>query len=192
MPAETGFGSLLRKWEEEVSKTREEKAELIQKIKEKVDKASIILVTDFKGLTVEEMETLRSMLREKGIDYQVVKNTLARIALRNTEFEVLSDALRENCAFAFGYDDPVVAAKVLSEYKKKNKDFLIKYGAFEGELLDAEKIDQLSKLASKEELLSQMLATLNAVPTNFVCLFANLLRSFLTLLTNFKDKKEEK
>jgi len=173
-----------------VSKTRAEKAELIQKIKERAERASIILVTDFKGMTVEEMETLRNMLREKGVEYQVVKNTLARIALKDTAFEMLASELRDNCAFAFGYDDPVVAAKVLAEYKKKKKDFVIKYGAFEGELLDEARIEQLSKLASKEELLSQMLCTLNAVPTNFVCLFANLLRSFLTVLTNIKDKKE--
>jgi large subunit ribosomal protein L10 len=173
-----------------LSKTRAEKAELIKRIKEKAEKASIILVTDFKGLTVEEMETLRSMLREKGVEYQVVKNTLARIALKDTDFQVLADVLKENCAFAFGYDDPVVAAKVLSEYKKKNKDFLIKYGAFEGELLDEAKIEQLSKLASREEMLGQLLGTLNAIPTNFVCLFGNLLRSFLTVLNGIKEKKQ--
>ncbi|GAB6888598.1 50S ribosomal protein L10 [Desulfothermus okinawensis JCM 13304] len=173
-----------------MSKTRQEKAELIQRIKERVTKANIILVTDFKGLTVEEMETLRGMLREKGVEFQVVKNTLAKIALKGSEFEILGDQLKENCAFAFGYDDPVVAAKVLGEYKKKKKDFKIKFGAFEGQLLDEAKIEQLSKLASKEELLSQMLCTLNAVPTNFVCLFANLIRGLLYALQGIKDQKE--
>ncbi len=173
-----------------MSKTRAEKAELIKKIKDRAEKAKIILVTDFKGMTVEELEILRNMLREKGVEYQVVKNTLARIALQGTQFEILTDQLKDNCAFAFGYDDPVVAAKVLAEYKKKKKDFVIKFGAFDGEFLDDARIDQLSKLASREELLSQMLCTLNAVPTNFVCLFANLLRSFLTVLVNIKEKKE--
>jgi len=174
-----------------LSKTRAEKAELIKRIRDRVEKANIILVTDFKGLSVEELEDLRSMLREKGIDYQVVKNTLARIALADTQFQGLSELLKDNCAFVFGYDDPVVAAKVLGEYKKKNKKFVIKYGGFEGELLDEAKIGQLSKLASREELLSQMLCTMNAVPTNFVCLFANLLRSFLTVLNGIKDKKQD-
>ncbi len=174
-----------------MSKTRAEKAELIKKIKDRVEKANIILVTDFKGLSVEELEDLRSMLREKGIDYQVVKNTLARIALADTQFQGLSEVLKDNCAFVFGYDDPVVAAKVLGEYKKRNKKFVIKYGGFEGELLDEAKIEELSKLASREELLSQMLCTMNAVPTNFVCLFANLLRSFLTVLNGIKDKKQD-
>ena len=173
-----------------MSKTRKEKAEVIQKIKERVNKASIILVTDFKGLTVAEMETLRKMLREKGVEFQVVKNTLARIALQGSQFELLADHLKENCAFAFGYDDPVVAAKVLGEYKKKNKDFKIKFGAFEGELLDEAKIEQLSKLASKEEMLSQMLCILNGVPTNFVCLFANLLRGLLYALQGIKEQKQ--
>ncbi len=189
MPAETGFGSFRENQEEVVSKTRAEKAEIIKRLKEKVEKASIILVTDFKGMSVAEMETLRNMLREKGVDFSVVKNTLARIALKDSEFEILSDHLKENCAFVFGYDDPVVAAKVLKEYKKENNDFVIKFGAFEGELMDEAKIEQLSKLASREELLSQMLCTLNAVPTNFVTLFANLLRGLLNVLNGIKEKK---
>ncbi len=175
-----------------MSRTRAEKAEYIKKIREKVEKANIVLVTDFKGLTVEEMETLRGMLREKGVEYQVVKNTLARIALKDTQFELLSEHLKDNCAFAFGYDDPVVAAKVLGEYKKKNKNFIVKFGVFEGEFLDEAKIEELSKLASREEMLSKMLCTLNAVPTNFVCLFGNLLRGLLNVLTGIKDKKEDK
>lgn len=172
-----------------MSKTRAEKAQIISSLKEKVEKASIILVTDFKGMTVAELESLRNMLREKGVDFQVVKNTLARIAIQESEFQVLSDKIKENCAFVFGYDDPVVAAKVLSEYKKQNKNFKIRFGAFEGEFLDEAKVDQLSKLASKEELLAQMLCTLNAVPTNFVCLFANLLRGLLNVLNGIKEKK---
>lgn len=173
-----------------MSKTRAEKAEVIGKLKERVEKASIILVTDFKGMTVAEMEALRNMLREKGVDFAVVKNTLARIAVEESEFKILSQHLKDNCAFVFGYDDPVVAAKVLSEYKKQKKDFVIKFGAFEGELLDEAKIEHLSKLASREELLAQMLCTLNAVPTNFVSLFANLLRGLLNVLNGIKEKKE--
>lgn len=169
---------------------RTEKAEVISALKSRADGASIAIVTDFKGLTVEDMTDLRRQLREAGVDYQVVKNTLARIALDGGTHEVLKDGIKENCAVAFGYDDPVAAAKVLSEYGKKNKKFQIRFGSLEGNFMDENAMKELSKLPSKPELLAKLLGTMNAVPTNFVCLFANLERKFLYALTAIKEQKE--
>lgn len=169
---------------------RAQKAELIEMIKAKADDASIAIVTDFKGLTVEEMTELRVKLREADVAYKVVKNTLARIALDGGQHELLQDHLKENCAVAFGFDDPVAAAKVLSEYAKSNKKFSVKFGCLEGKPLDEAALTELSKLPSKPELLGKLLGTMNAVPTNFVCLFANLQRKFLYALTAIKDQKD--
>ena len=169
---------------------RTEKAEVISALKSKADSASIAIVTDFKGLKVEEMTELRAMLREAGVDYQVVKNTLARIAFDGGPHEVLKDDLKENCAVAFGYEDPVAAAKALSEYGKKNKKFNVRFGSLEGKMLDEAAMKELSKLPGKSELLAKLLGTMNAVPTNFVCLFANLERKLLYALTAIKDQKE--
>ncbi|WP_461211365.1 50S ribosomal protein L10 [Desulfocurvus sp. DL9XJH121] len=169
---------------------RTEKAEVVSALKSKADSASIAIVTDFKGLKVEDMTDLRCMLREAGVDYQVVKNTLARIALDGGPHEVLKDDLKANCAVAFGYEDPVAAAKVLSEYGKKNKKFQVRFGSLEGKFLDEAAMKELSKLPSKPELLAKLLGTMNAVPTNFVCLFANLERKFLYALTAIKEQKE--
>ena len=169
---------------------RTEKAEVISALKSRADSASIAIVTDFKGLKVEEMTELRAMLREAGVDYQVVKNTLARIALDGGPHEVLKDDLKENCAVAFGYEDPVAAAKALSEYGKKNKKFMVRFGSLEGKMLDEAAMKELSKLPGKPELLAKLLGTMNAVPTNFVCLFANLERKLLYALTAIKDQKE--
>ncbi|NJB69531.1 large subunit ribosomal protein L10 [Desulfobaculum xiamenense] len=169
---------------------RAEKAELISQLKAKAEDASIAIVTDFKGLKVEEMTDLRIKLRAVGVNYAVVKNTLARIALDGGPHALLKDSLKENCAVAFGYDDPVAAAKVLSEYAKSNKKFAIKFGSLEGKALSEEAIESLSKLPSKPELLGKLLGTMNAVPTNFVCLFANLQRKFLYALSAIKEQKE--
>lgn len=169
---------------------RTEKADIISALKSKADSASIAIVTDFKGLTVEEMTELRVMLREAGVDYQVVKNTLARIALDGGPHEALKNDLKENCAVAFGYEDPVAAAKALSEFGKKNKKFTVRFGSLEGKMLDEAAVKELSKLPSKPELLAKLLGTMNAVPTNFVCLFANLERKLLYALTAIKDQKE--
>lgn len=170
---------------------RAEKAKIIEQLKERADKASITLVTDFKGLKVEDLNALRVKLRESGVDYQVVKNTLARIALEKTQHDVIRDSFKECCALAFGYDDPVLAAKVLADFAKQNKKFSLRFASLEGKFLDEQAIQDLSKLPGREELLAKLLGTMNAVPTNFVGLFANMLRNMLYALNAIKEQKEQ-
>lgn len=169
---------------------RAQKADIISDLKAKADSASIAIVTDFQGLKVEDMTELRVQLRDAGVKYQVVKNTLARLAFDNGPHEVLKDHLKANCAVAFGYEDPVAAAKSLSEYAKKNKKFEFRFASLEGKYLDANSIKELAKLPSKPEMLAKLLGTMNAVPTSFVCLFANLQRKFLYALTAIKEQKD--
>lgn len=170
---------------------RAEKAQIIGQIKDRAQTAGIALVTDFRGMKVNELEGLREKLRENNVDYQVVKNTLARIAFQDSPHAVLSGEFKDCCGIAFGYDDPVVAAKLLSEFAKKNKKFGLRFASYEGQLLNEEAIVELSKLPGREELLAKLLATCNAVPTNFVGLFANLLRNTLYALNAIKEQKEQ-
>ena len=169
---------------------RQEKAQIIESLREKAGRASIAVVTDFKGMTVEEVTNLRVKLRDAGVDYQVVKNTLARLALKDTSHVVLEQYFKENCAIALGYEDPVAMAKALSEFAKTSKMFDLRFGSLEGKFLDADGVKELAKLPSKPELLARVLGTMNAVPTNFVGLFANLLRNCLYALNAIKDKKK--
>ncbi len=173
-----------------MSKSREEKAEAIEQLQNAAQGANIALVSDFRGLKVENLEKIRHELKANNIHYQVVKNTLARIAFKGTAHEVLNDQLSDCCAVAFGYDDPVVAAKVLVKHEREFKQFGVKYGSYNGTYLDDEQIRELAKLPGREQLLSQMLCTMNAVPTNCVSLFANLLRYMLNALNGIKDQKE--
>ena len=167
------------------------KAKIKDDLHQKAQQACIALATDFKGLKVEEMNELRVKLRENNIDYQVVKNTLGRLALQDSSHEVIKDELKECCALAFGYDDPVLAAKTLVTYSKKNKKFTIRFGSLQGKYLSADDIAELSKLPGRHELLAKLLGTFNAVPSNFVGLFANLLRNFLYALNQIKEQKEQ-
>lgn len=169
---------------------RAEKAKVIEDLQQRVQNAGITLVTDFRGLKVNELEELRQKLRENNIDYQVVKNTLARIAFKDSPHQVLQDEFNDCCGIAFGYDDPVVAAKLVSEFAKKNKKFGLRFASYEGQLLSEESIVELSKLPGREELLAKLLSTCNAVPTQFVGLFANLLRNMLYALNAIKEQKE--
>lgn len=170
---------------------RAEKAKVIEGLKTKADKSTIAVVTDFKGMKVEEMTGLRAKLREQGVDYKVVKNTLAGLALKDGQHDCLRENMSENCGIAFGYDDPVVAAKLLTDFVKKSKTFTTKFASLEGKYLEKEQIEQLSKLPGREELLGKTLGTMNAVPTNFVGLFANLLRNMLYAMNAIKEQKEQ-
>jgi large subunit ribosomal protein L10 len=136
------------------------------------------------------MTRLRTVLRESNVEYQVVKNTLARIAFDDSQHDVIKDKFKECCAIAFGYDDPVVAAKVLVEFEKKSKKFQTRFASLEGKFLEAHSLKDLSELPGREELLARTLGTMNAVPTNFVCLFANMLRGMLNALNGIKEQKE--
>lgn len=167
-----------------------EKTAFVDALRTRAEDASIAVVTDFKGLKVEEMTQLRVKLRDAGVEYQVVKNTLARIAFTDGRHDVLKDKMKENCAVAFGADDPVAAAKALVAYAKENKKFHVRFGSLEGKYLEEAGLQDLSKLPSREELLAKALGTMNAVPTNFVCLFANIMRNFLYALNAIKDQKE--
>lgn len=169
---------------------RTQKGEIIKKLHGKAKTASIAIVTDFKGLKVEEVTPLRFKLREAEVDYHVVKNTLARLALEGTKHEVLKDSLKDCCAIAFSPGDPVTAAKTLVEFQKSVKNFSLRFASLDGRFLSDTQLEELAKLPGREVLLGKALATMNAVPTNFVCLFANMLRNFLYALNAIKEQKE--
>ncbi len=168
---------------------RTQKAAIIEELKAKAGAASIMVVSDFKGMPVEEMTRLRVKIREVGGELAVVKNTLARIALTDSAHEAIKDSFKENCAVAFGMNDPVALAKALSGFAKNSKTLVLKHGSLEGKALTAEQVDALAKLPSKPELLAKALGTMNAVPTNFVSLFANMVRPLLYALKAIEEKK---
>ena len=170
---------------------KSEKAVIIENIRSKADKSSLAAITDFKGMTVEELTGLRVKLREAGGEYHVVKNTLGRIALTDGKHDVIKDKFHENCAIAFAFDDPVQVAKALSEFAKQSKLFQLRAGSLDGKAMSVEQIEALAKLPGREQLLGQLLGTMNAVPTNFVSLFANIIRGLLYALKAIEEKKQE-
>ncbi len=166
-----------------------QKAAIIEVLKAKAAGASILVVSDFKGMPVEEMTRLRVKLRDNGAELVVVKNTLARIALTGGAHDAIKDKFKENCAVALGTKDPVAVAKAVTEFLKTSKKLTLKHGSLEGKFLTAEQVDALAKLPSKPELIAKALGTMNAVPTNFVSLFANMIRPLLYALKAIEEKK---
>ena len=170
---------------------RSGKAVIIEAVKARADKASFAVITDFKGMTVEELTNLRVSLRNAGGEYLVVKNTLARIALTDGTHDAIKDNFHDNCGVAFGFDDPVAVAKALSDFAKQSKLFELRCASLDGKALDAAQIDALAKLPNREQLLGHLLGTMNAVPTNFVSLFANVVRGLLYALKGIEEQKAD-
>ena len=117
--------------------TKAFKEQKIAHIKDYAQKAKVAIVTNYKGLSVEEITLLRRELQKAGADYTVTKNTLAKIAMKDTAFEVLSDSMKESTAIAFGFDDEVSAAKVLAKFIKEKKKAEVICGALDGQFVNS-------------------------------------------------------
>jgi large subunit ribosomal protein L10 len=169
-----------------------EKAEIVQAIQEKVARSQIGILTDFKGLKVEDMTRLRRQLQEAGAELRVVKNTLLRRAGADDSplAPLVSHATGPN-ALTLGYADPVTVAKVLIKFAHEKPQLIIKAGALGGQALTPKDLEALSKLPAREVLLSQLLGVLQGVPTGLVTVLAGVIRNLLNVLVALKDKKAE-
>jgi len=138
--------------------SREKKAQTIDSLQESLSRCSIGILTDYRGLSAQEANALRNVLRDHGIDYKVVKNTLARFAAERAGKEELVGFFGGPMAIAFGYGDIVEPARVLAEYIDSSKASLTIRGGFLAErLLTAEEVNTLAKLPPKEVLLAKLL-----------------------------------
>lgn len=147
---------------------------VVAEIKEKVDKASSIVLVNYSGLDVEKATELRKQFREAGAEYKVYKNNLVELAVKDTAFEALSKDLKGLNAFAFGYDDPVTPAKILNDFIKENKKLELKSGVVEGEYCDLDKIKEIASLPSREALIGRFLGSVKAPISNFAYFLSNL------------------
>ncbi|MBL0714378.1 MAG: 50S ribosomal protein L10 [Desulfosarcina sp.] len=167
-----------------------QKQKIVAALREKFEAAKVVIVTDYKGLDVAQMNDLRRKLREAEVEYQVVKNTMLIRASKETAIEQLVDTFKGPSAIALAFTDPVAPAKVLTTFAKDNDKLEIKAGVMNGKLLDLAAIGALSKLPSREELLAQVLSTMNAVPISLVSALADAPRRLVNVLNAVKDQKE--
>ena len=144
------------------AKILNEKQAYVASLKEKIAASCAGVVVSYKGITVENDTKLRKELREAGVEYMVVKNTMLRLAFKGTEMEVLLDTFKGDTAIAFSNEDPIVAARVLNDFaeKDKSKQFAIKGGYVDGEVLSVDKIKELAKLPDLKGMLSMFAGAL--------------------------------
>lgn len=137
------------------------KAQRVEEIKEKIEKAQSMIVFDYRGLTVSEVTSLRSDMRKAGVEYVVIKNSIVERAVKAANIdESVLEMLKGPSAFAFGYEDPVAPAKILKESIKKFKKCAIKGGVVDGTVMSAADVEKLADLPSREQLLSRMLGSI--------------------------------
>lgn len=172
-----------------MSLSLEDKKAVVEQVSTALTDSKTAIVAEYRGLTVEQMTNLRRQARESGVFLQVVKNTLARRALKGSDFECLDEYLLGPLALAAS-EDPVAAAKVLSNFEKKNDAFSIRIGAMSGGLLSLAEIDALAKLPGREELLSTLVGTMQAPITKFVQTLNEIPSKFVRTLAAVCDAKE--
>ncbi len=144
-----------------MSLNRSEKESVIRDVSELASKAQTLVIAEYRGVTVADMTKFRSSARSNGVSLNVLKNTLARRAVKGSAFEVVSDQMTGPLVYGFS-TDAVAAAKVVAEFSKINAKLVIRGGAYDGKALDVDGVKQLASIPSREVLLAQLLGLMQS------------------------------
>jgi len=170
-------------------KTRETKQRDLEALTQSLQSAKSAMVVSFAGLSVSKDQEFRNTLRTAGAQYQVVKNTLARRAIKDTQFEQAADSFRGVTAIAWTNGDPVVLSKAMSKFMKDNADiYTFKSGVVDGKLIDATQLTTIASLPSKEELISKLLFVINAQAQRIVTVISAVPRDLAVVIKQIGDK----
>ena len=145
----------------------EQKKQVVAQLSERLSASIAGVVVEYKGITVADDTALRKELREAGVEYTVVKNTLLGLAIKGTSLESMSDVLEGATAIATSKDDYVAAARVLNKYAEKIESFNLKTGYIDGEVISDDKLKELATLPSREVLLSMVANVFSAPIASF-------------------------
>ena len=167
-----------------------EKKAAVEELKEKFSECQSMVFTDFIGLDVETMTELRSNLREAGVDYKVVKNTLASIAAEECDLEDITEYFVGPTAIAFGQEDAVSPAKVLVDFAEEHDDLDIKAGFLNDNVIGKDKLESLAEIPSRDVLLGQTVAGMQAPISGLVRVLNGNIQGLVQALSQIKDQKE--
>ena len=137
-----------------------QKEQLVEEIKNRFNDSGAVLLADYRGLSVKELEQLRVKLREAGAELTVYKNSLTEIAMRELALPSMTEYLSGPTAFVFGGEAPVAPAKVLTQFAKEHKALELKGGLVENQVVDAASVKAIATLPSREELIAKLLGTM--------------------------------
>lgn len=169
--------------------TKAFKSEKIDAIKANIEKAQVAIITEYQGLSVEEITKLRREVQKAGGDYMVTKNTLAKIAVKGTSYEALTEKLTGPIALAFGFEDPVSPAKAVSKFIKDTKKGEIIGAVLDGKLLTEAETKALANLPSKSELYAKMLGSINSPASGLVGSINAVMSQLTRAMAAVRDQK---
>lgn len=169
---------------------REDKEKLVKDFNDKFSRAEAAFVADYKGVKVEDMTAFRGSLKAAGGELKVLRNTLARLAVKGTSYEALTEHLKGSVAIALGYGDVAAAAKAVTAFAKENDAFELKAGSLGDKSLSLDEIKSLAELPSREELLAKLLGGLSNIPGGLVGVLSAVPRKFVGTLDAIKNAKE--
>lgn len=168
-------------------KTRAKKEELAQELSSDLERMQIAVLTDYQGLTVREIQDLRGQLREQGMNFRVVKNTLLKRATDGAGVKM--DQVTGPLGVAFGYEDPVTAAKIVNKFTKDHAALEIVGGIYEEKTVDAEMIKRLAALPDREELLGRLIGSIGGPARNLAAGLSAISRNLVYALRAVKEQK---
>ena len=170
---------------------RTQKEEFVEKLRADLANAKSVILTSYQGIEVNVVNELRSTFRENNVEYHVVKNTLAKLAIKDTDMEIMSDHLKGPVAIAYSHEDAVSPAKVIKDFAKEHKDkFFVKGAYLDGEMLDEAGVQRLADLPTKEELQVQLLLLFQAGPTQMLRTLSAGPQSLLMVFEAKRQKEE--
>jgi large subunit ribosomal protein L10 len=167
-----------------------EKKAVVEEVAAKVAAAQAIVLAEYRGLEVGNMTELRRKARGSGVYLRVLKNTLARRAVKDTPFAKLADQMVGPLVYGIS-SDPVATAKVMNEFARGNDKFVIKAGAMPNAVISAKEVVALALLPSREELLAKLMATMQAPVAQFVRTLNEVPAKFVRTLAAVRDAKEK-
>ena len=168
-----------------------EKEKTVDELREKLSLTKSLFLTDFRGLNVDQMTDLRRDLKEKKAEYRITKNSLIRLAAKESRFEGVLDYLKGPTGLVFSFEDPVSPAKVLYEIHKKVEKPKIKIIWMEGKLLDENHLKSLAALPSKDVILTQIVFGLNSPLANLVGTLQGVMRNFVGVLDAVREARSK-
>ncbi len=172
-------------------KTRERKQADLNAITERLNNSKSAMIVGFTKLTVNKDQEFRNQLRDAGAEYQVVKNTIARLAVKGTPYEGASEYLKGVTGIAWTENDAVVLSKTVSKFIKANADiYTFKAGIVEGRVVDSKQVEAIASLPSKEELISKLMFVINAQAQRIVTVINAVPRNLAIVVKQIGEQKE--
>lgn len=170
---------------------RSQKAEALDEVTKLFETSKVVVLTDYRGIKVEDVTALRRQIREAKGRFKVVKNTLSRKVFKDDKYASFRSLLKGSSALAFGTEDPVELVKKISDFTKTNKQLTIRGGLLDGQLLNAAELTVLATLPPRPVLIAQLMGWMNAPMGSLLGTLDGQIRNFLYLLKGIEEKQGE-